>query len=85
MSSKNEVEKIKHQLETTGDVREFLARVALAVIRDEVKVPNAAVAVKACEQINVSLYSEIKRAALQIEAGKTSPVLGKLKIADGNE
>ncbi len=82
MSSKNESEKIKAAMQTTGDVRKFLAQIALAVIRDEVKVPQAAVAVKACEQINASLYSEIKRAAMQLELGKPAPALGMLEIGE---
>lgn len=81
----NPVATIKAQMETTGDVRKFLAQIALAVIRDEVKVPQAAVAVKACEQINASLYSEIKRAALQMESNKQSAALGQLRIGDNAE
>lgn len=80
MSDKQPQQQIKQQMGTTGDVRTFLANIALAVIRDEVKVPQAAIAVKACEQINVSLYSEIKLAAMQIAAGKQPVESGALPI-----
>ena len=82
MSSQSVVpSSIKHRrMETTGDVRAFLANIAVAVAQGDMKVHEAAVAVKACEQINASLYSEIKSAALQQEAGKAAPALGSLSI-----
>ena len=69
-------------IETTGELRRFLSYIAGAVSRGEMKVPEAVVAVKACEQINASLYSEIKSAAIQAEAGKVAPPLGTLRIVD---
>jgi hypothetical protein len=44
------------------------------------KVQEAAVAVKACEQVNASLYSEIKSAALQAALGRTAPALGHMRV-----
>ena len=68
-------------IETTDDLRKFLSHIAVAVAQGEMKINEAAVAVKACEQINASLYSEIKSAALQAEAGKAAPQLGSLRIS----
>lgn len=72
-------------IQTTGDLRRFLSYIAGAVARGEMKVPEAAVAVKACEQINASLYSEIKSAAMQAEAGAPAPDLGSLRIIDSTQ
>lgn len=83
MSSQTQVSKLKSRIETTGDLRAFLANVALAVSRGDMKINEAAVAVKACEQINASLYSEIKSAALQLAAGQSSPPLGDMQIDSG--
>jgi len=41
---------------------------------------NAVVAVKACEQINASLYSEAKIAALAFAQNKDAPKLGQLTL-----
>jgi hypothetical protein len=43
---------------------------------------NAAVAVKACEQINASFYSEGRITALMVSAGKPAPELGALPLFD---
>jgi hypothetical protein len=77
--------KTKQGLETTGDLRRFLGHIAVAVAQGDMKVPEAAVAVKACEQINASLYSEIKAALLGQEAGRDAPDIGYLAITDKTE
>lgn len=81
----SEAQKVKQQIATTGDLRTFLSRIAVAVARGDMKVSEAAVAVKACEQINASLYSEIKSAAMQIEAGRAAPLLGQMPIGDDDD
>ena len=81
-SSELSLPKTHRGIETTGELRRFLSYIAGAVSRGEMKVPEAVVAVKACEQINTSLYSEIKSAAIAAEAGRASPPLGSLRIAD---
>jgi hypothetical protein len=74
------------KLLTTGDLRTFLANIAVAVAQNDMDIRNAVVAVKACEQINASLYSEAKIAALtmangQTQGGKPAP-LGRLPLRD---
>lgn len=71
---------IKHAIMTTGDLRQFLARIAVAVAQSDMKVAEAIVAIKACEQINASLYSEIKSAALALAAGNLAPRLGHMPL-----
>lgn len=67
-------------IQTTGDMRIFLANLALAVAHGETKPDQAAVAIKACKEINTSLYSEIKVAAIRAAAGKGSENLGDMGI-----
>lgn len=74
--------KIKQSIETTGDLRRFLGHIAVAVAHGDMKVQEAAVAVKACEQINASLYSEIKAALIAQEAGKSQAQIGYMAITD---
>lgn len=76
---------LKTRMETTGDLRSFLANIAVAVSRGDLKLHEAAVAVKACEQINASLYSEIKNAAFQTERGQPAPGIGLLPIRGANK
>jgi len=82
MSSKQQVSSAQQPIKmlTTGDLRTFLGNVALAVAQGDMKVEEAVVAVKACEQINASLYSEIKSAAIQITLNKQAPEIGNLLI-----
>lgn len=80
----NEKSGTARQIETTGDLRRFLGNIALAVAQGNMKPLDAAVAVKACEQINMSLYSEIKSAAIQAAAKREVPPLGSLRI-DGEK
>jgi len=64
----------------TGDLRTFLANIALAVSQGEMETRQAVIAVKACEQINASLYSEAKIMAMTLAAGNQPPKLGDLNI-----
>jgi len=67
-------------LESSGDLRRLMKNIAVGVMRKEMNVSEAAVAIKACEQINVSLYSEIKHAAMLVALGRTAPELGELPL-----
>ena len=72
---------VASRLTTTGDLRVFLARIAVATAQGDMELRNAVVAVKACEQINASLYSEAKIAALAFAQGnKDAPKLGQLTL-----
>jgi hypothetical protein len=64
----------------TGELRTALSNIMMAVVRGEVKGSDAALSIKAAENINVSLYSEIKYAALLATLGQTAPPLGQLRI-----
>lgn len=68
------------RIATTGDLRAFIANVALGVVSGDIKVDQAVAAIKAGEVINDSLYSETKLAAMQIVAGKEPAQLGALSI-----
>lgn len=68
------------KLETSGDLRKLMKNIALSVMKGDVRVDEAAVCVKACEQINTSLYSEIKYTALLIQLGRDAPELGHLPL-----
>jgi hypothetical protein len=68
------------ELETSGDLRKLMRNIAVGVMHGELRVDEAAICVKACEQINVSLYSEIKYAALIQQMGREAPELGHLPL-----
>lgn len=79
MKSQNAVvERIKPEL--TGDIRKMAANLLLALVHGEVKAAEAAVGAKLIEQINVSLYSEIKHMALLVQLGREAPELGNLPL-----
>ena len=69
-------------LTTTGDLRKLLANLALDVVRGDVKVHEASVAIKACKEINASLYSEIKAATIRNELGQSVTALGRLPLGE---
>jgi len=71
---------LRTKISTTGDLRAFIANVAMGVVNGDVKVDQAVAAIKAGEVINDSLYSETKLAAMQILAGKEPTQLGALSI-----
>ena len=70
------------EIRTTGELRKFLANTAVGVVQGDVKPDKAAIAVKACKEVNASLYSEIKAASIAKAAGKEAAELGKLPITD---
>lgn len=73
-------QKVMKRMEQSGDLRRFLSNIALAVSRGEMKTTEAAIAVKACEQICVSLYSEIKYQAMALAAGNKTFALGEMPL-----
>ena len=69
------------RLKYAGDLRTYLANIALAAMQDDdFDKQRAAIAVKACEQINASLYSETKIAAMAAGLGQAAYPLGALPI-----
>lgn len=67
-------------LKTTGDLRKMLANLATGIVAGDIKVQEAAVAIKACKEINSSLYSEIKATQMLNELGKQTAALGNMPI-----
>lgn len=72
--------KSKNEIGTTGDLRKWLANLAVGVVHGDVKVNEAAVSIKACKEINASLYSEIKSATIQVQLGRQAQPLGELPL-----
>lgn len=71
---------VKTRFETAGEMREFLRNVAIGVTHGDMEVGKAAVAVKACEVIVASQYSEAKIAALTRAAGQQPALNGALPL-----
>ena len=71
---------MNEQMNTTGDMRRFLVNMALNVARGDIDVQKAAVSIKACKEVNTSLYSEIKVAILANEIGQDVVTLGELPL-----
>jgi len=72
----------KSKFETTSDLRRFLAHLATGIVSGDIEHQKAAVAIKACKEINNSLYSEIKAATIEAELARIPAALGDLKIAN---
>ena len=67
-------------MKTTGDMRKFLANVAISVAQGDTDVHHATAAIKACKEISTSLYSEIKANEMFAAAGQKTSGLGDLPI-----
>lgn len=70
----------ERKMVTSGDVREFLANVALGVKNGDVKITEASHIAKVAAQIHESFYSEIKIARVRKELGLHVAELGTLKL-----
>lgn len=68
------------KINTTGELREFLATMLLGVKNGDLDGDKASKITKIAAQINESFYAEIKIAKVQLEAGKVANELGKLPI-----
>lgn len=68
-------------LANCGDLRQFLANIALGVKNGDTKIDEARTIIKAVEKINENYYAEIKVALTQVELGRSASELGKLPIA----
>lgn len=73
------------KIQTTGQLREFLATMLLGVKNGDVDQEKARGITKMAAQINESFYSEIKIAKVQLEAGKKITDLGALPIGEKPE
>lgn len=80
MNSNNVVRNVASRVESTQDLRKFIANVMLGVRDGTIPVAEAAVIIKGGEVINDSLYSEIKAMSILTELGKAAPELGDLPL-----
>lgn len=74
------IPRAKFDLETTGDVRRVLANTIKAVAHGDMKSPDALTVIKGCEQMNNSLYAEIKYMAMLVALGQQPASLGELPM-----
>ena len=71
---------VKTKIETTGQLREFLATMMVAVKNGTLEEGRAGKLVKMAQQINESFYSEVKIQKVALEADKMIKDLGKLPL-----
>lgn len=69
-----------NKIETTGQLRRFLADMLVGIKNGHVEPDKASRMTKMAAQINESIYSELKAAKVRIEAGEQVAEMGKLKI-----
>lgn len=70
-------------ISTTGDLRTFLSNTMLGVVGGDVSPEQAGTVAKLAQQINESMYAEIKSQKMKIELGKAAGDFGRTLI--GNE
>jgi hypothetical protein len=74
------------KINTTGELRTFLADLLVNVANGSADLDAARAMVKVAAQINESFYSEIKAAQVQMETfGEASHLLGNLPIGASGE
>ena len=67
-------------VKSSGELREFLINMMVGVKDGHQDIESARTIVKIAGQINESLYSEIKAAKLNIDAGRATQDWGQLQI-----
>jgi hypothetical protein len=72
--------RVKGTFETTGDVRRALANTIKGVMHGDIKSNDAMTIIKGCEQMNNSLYAEIKYMAMLVTIGQQTAPLGELRM-----
>jgi hypothetical protein len=70
------------KLETTGQMRQFLANMMLGVKNGDLDLDKASRITKLAGQINESFYAETKVAKVRAEAGQEMDKLGAMKIGE---
>ncbi len=73
------------KLQTTGQLRDFLASMLLGVKNGDIDHDKARNITKMAAQINESFYSEIKIMKVKLEAGHAIATLGDLKLGETGE
>jgi isopentenyl phosphate kinase len=74
------LKQLRDGLQTSGDLRRVMKNVLVGLMHGDMKPDVGAACIKACEQINVSLYSEIKHASILLQMGRQVPELGELPL-----
>lgn len=72
------------EIETTGDLRDFLSKMLVGIKNGDIDVSKAAQITKMAAQINESFYSEVKVTQTLDAAKRETAIVGKLLIG-GNE
>jgi hypothetical protein len=78
MNAKSEVK--TSAIQTTGDLRQFLADMLLGIKNGDLAIDKASQITKMAGQINESFYSEVKVWRVRKEAGDTDTKLGELPL-----
>jgi hypothetical protein len=68
------------KIETTGELRQFIADLIVKVEAGDVDGDKARAVTRLAAQINDSFYAEIKVAKMTLEAGGQCVALGKLAV-----
>ena len=69
-------------IETTGQLRKFLAGMLVGIKDGDIKVDEARAMVKMAEKINESFYAELKIAQINLQLQRKVEALGKVKVSE---
>ncbi len=71
---------MKEKIQTTGELRDFLASMMIQVQNGNIDLDKASRITKLAGQINESFYAEIKVAKIRAEAGAVMSDLGAMPV-----
>lgn len=71
---------VESKIKTSGQLREFLATMMLAVKNGTIEEGRPGKIIKLAQQVNESFYSEVKIQKVSLEADKALHDLGKLPL-----
>lgn len=70
------------QIETAGQLRQFLCNMILGIKNGDLELNKATQITKMAEQITNSLYSEMKMQQLQLSAGRQYYAIGQMPVGN---
>lgn len=73
------------KIKTTGQLREFLAKMIVDVESGSIDLDKASRITKLAGQINESFYAEVKVAKTRAEAGHIMSDIGSMSVCDPSE
>lgn len=73
------------KVNTTGQLRTFLAKAMIAVQNGDMDIDKASRITKIAGQINENMYAEIKVAKIRAEAGQEMGAFGSVELGDVNQ